>query len=110
MPAPFLHDKEMLLPRIPWRGKAAAKGYWEGHGKKRTENTEKSLPCSPCQIPWQRIFASWKRIGLLVARIHTKIGEIRGQVFSVSTVALFRSSAAPGIVGIANHGSITILD
>jgi len=26
---------------VELRGKAATKGYWEGHGKKRTENTEK---------------------------------------------------------------------
>jgi hypothetical protein len=76
----LLTTTEMLLPRIPWSGKAATKGYWKCHGRKHTENTEifchefheftpklvefvaKSFPCSPCKIPWQKIFASVREI------------------------------------------------
>jgi len=42
-------------------GKSATGGHQTGHGKKRTENTEILLP--------------------RIQRIHTKIGEIRGQSF-----------------------------
>jgi len=73
-------NTEILWPRIPWSGKAATKGYWKCHGRKHTENTEifchefheftpklvefvaKSFPCSPCKIPWQKIFASVREI------------------------------------------------
>ena len=51
---------------LAWSGKAAAKGQGKCHGKMHTENLEILLP----RIP----------------RIHTKTGEIRGQVgFMVAT-------------------------